>query len=244
LIASLPACLVLRNSISAKSNPEVLEEVRISLSSKIPIVQPSSMALWWVSRDGYSIINDYSPGIEAQLPGCVDDTLDQPMWKVFADQTVTSVDKIMAANGFKVDAAMNSSMNIYETNFYDYVKAYYRDETKAVLSISPDCGSSSQETDPVMYYSASFGYTTDYQKNYDAQSPFLHDLELKDSIVHIQESEGAFRVLSVNGRRTGYAMIVKNVDEKWTQLWAGQDVISCAVRDDNQIPLSLAPDCL
>lgn len=244
LIASLPACIILRNSISAKSDPEVLEQVRSSLSSIIPVVQPTSMALWWISRDGYSIINDYSPGVEAQLTGCIDDTLAQPMWKEFADNTVASVDKVMAANGFVIDAETNSSTSITDTKFYDYIKAYSRGKTKAVLSISPDCGSSSQETDPVMYYSASFGYTTEYEKNYDAQSPFLYDLELKDSIVHIEKSDGAFRVLSINFRRTGHAMIVKKIDEKWTELWAGQDVISCAVRDNKQIPLSISPDCI
>jgi hypothetical protein len=228
---------------SKKSDSEVLDEVKVNLSSLATIVQPVSMNLWWVSRDGYSIINDFSPGIEAQLAGCVTDTSGQPMLRDFAMKTSAAVDKVMIAEGFAVEAETNSSSNVNDAKFYDYVRAYYRGETKAVLSISPDCASTSPEADPAMYYSATFGYTTDYQENYEAQSPFLYDLELKDSIVHIQKSEGEFRVLNVNLRRTGYAMIVKTIDGKWTKLWAGQDVISCDIRDKNQIPLSIAPDC-
>jgi hypothetical protein len=228
---------------SKKSDSEVLDEVKVSLSSFATIVQPVSMDLWWVSRDGYSIINDYSPGIEAHFTGCVVDTSGQPKLRDFATRTSAAVDKVMGAEGFAVDTETNSSSSVTDAKFYDYIRAYYRGDTKAVLSISPDCGSTSPEANAVMYYSASFGYTTEYQKNYDAQSPFLYDLELKDSIVHIQKSEGEFRVLNVNLRRTGYAMIVNRIAGKWTKLWAGQDVISCAIRDKNQIPLSIAPDC-
>jgi hypothetical protein len=94
-----------------------------------------------------------------------------------------------------------------------------------------------------MYYSASFGYTNDYQKNFDEQSPFLYDLDLKNVIVHVTQSEGNFRSLAVNYRRSGHATIVKLVNGKWTELWSGQDLISCAIRDKFEIPISIAGDC-
>lgn len=226
-----------------KSDAAVLVDVRSKLAAIAPIVQPLKMPLWWVSRDGYSIINDNSPGIEARFPGCVNYYANGPAWNVDATKIIAAVDSVMTQQGFKIDTETNSSKSLDDTEFYDYIKAYYRDNTKAVLSISPDCGSTDPEPDPQMYYSTSFGYTTDYQKNYDAQSPFLYDLELKHAIVHVQKASGDFRVLSINARRTGYAMIVQHVNGTWTQLWAGQDVISCTVRDTNKIPLSIAPDC-
>lgn len=201
------------------------------------------MDLWWISELGYSIINDNSPGIEAQFPGCVADDPDHSMWKASVKEVVTAVDAVMLENGFKVDIATNSSTSLSDTRFYDFIKAYYRGKTKAVLSISPDCGSTSQTDNPEMYYSAKFGYTDGFQKNYDRQAPFLRDLKLKDVIVHIQKSDGQFSLLAINYRRSGHATIVKRIDKKWTEVWSGQDLISCEVRDKNEIPFSIAGEC-
>jgi len=228
---------------NVKTNAALLSQVQSKLAGVAPLVKASPIDLWWISPDGYSIINDNSPGVEAQFPGCVNDDSYYSMWKTNATKVITAVDEVMLANKFKVDSATNSSTNLSDDKHYDYIKAYYRGETKAVLAISPDCGSTMQTDNPVMYYSASFAYTNDYQKNYAKQSPFLSDLNLKDVIVHVQKSEGEFRLLAVNYRRSGHATIVKRVDGKWIEIWSGQDLISCAVRDSNKIPLSMAPDC-
>ncbi|CAB4704684.1 unannotated protein [freshwater metagenome] len=241
LLMSVAGC---SNSVTnVKTNAALLSQVQSKLAGVAPLVKASPVDLWWISPDGYSIINDNSPGVEAQFPGCVNDDSYYSMWKTNATKVITAVDEVMLANKFKVDSATNSSTNLSDDKHYDYIKAYFRGETKAVLAISPDCGSTMQTDNPVMYYSASFGYTNDYQKNYASQSPFLIDLKLKDVIVHIQKTDGEFRLLAVNYRRSGHATIVKRVDGKWTEVWSGQDLISCAVRDSNKIPLSMAPDC-
>jgi len=230
-------------SLNKDSGDALLSEVQSSLASIAPVVKRSTMDLWWVTRDGYSIINDSSPAIEAQIPGCESDVLSGSEWKSTATKIISAVDLVMKSESFAVDQENNSSKSLSDPEFYDYIKAYYRGSTKAVLSISPDCGSTSQADNPVMYYSASFGYTNDYQKNYDEQSPYLFDLNLKDVIIHIQKSEGDFRLLAVNYRRSGHATIVKRIDGKWTEAWSGQDLISCDIRDKHKIPLSMAPDC-
>lgn len=228
---------------STKSEAAVLSEVKSSLKAIAPEVKDYPMDLWWITRDGYSIINDNSPGVEAQFSGCVNDDSKYSMWKATAKKTIVAVDSVMMAEGFAVDNTTNSSTSLSDTKNYDYIKAYYRGNTKAILSISPDCGSNSQLDNPVMYYSASFGYTNDYQKNFELQSPYLFDLDLKDVIVHVEKSEGDFSLLAVNYRRTGHATIVKRINGKWTEVWSGQDLISCSVRNKNKIPLSIAPDC-
>ncbi len=247
LLFSLDACSVVKNDLqgkSSKSDSQVLNEVRSSLKSVSTQVNPIGMDLWWVTRDGYSIINDNSPGLEARYPGCVNDLDNQKNWRSFANKTITTVDRVLLKEGFTLfDDPNNNSKDISDTRFYDYIKSYQRGSTKAVLAISPDCGSTSQETDPPMYYSASFGYTNKFQQNYDAQSPFLYDLELKDVVVHIAKSLGEYRVLNINYRRSGHSAIVQRINGKWTQLWAGQDLISCAERTTKKIPISLAPDC-
>ena len=236
-------------SLTKVSGDALLSKVQSELEAIAPIVKRSTMDLWWVNEDGYSIINDSSPAVEAQFPGCVNDDSYYSMWNANAEKIVAAVDPVMVSEGFTFDNSSNSSKSLtYSTNFndsehYDYIKAYFRGETKAVLSISPDCGSSLPTDNPEMYYSASFGYTNDYQKNYDEQSPFLYDLGLKDVIVHVLEAEGDFRLLAVNYRRTGHATIVKRIDGKWTELWSGQDLISCAIRDKFEIPISIAGDC-
>jgi hypothetical protein len=247
LLFSLGACSVVKNDLQAtspKSDSQVLNEVRSGLKSVTTQVHPIAMDLWWVTQDGYSIINDNSPGLEAHYPGCVNDLDNQINWRRFATKTVAIVDRVLLKEGFTLfDDPINNSRDISDTRFYDYIKSYQRGSTKAVLAISPDCGSTSQETDPPMYYSASFGYTNKFQQNYDAQSPFLYDLELKDVVVHIAKSLGEYRVLNINYRRSGHSAIVQRINGKWTQLWAGQDLISCAERTTKKIPISLAPDC-
>lgn len=228
---------------TSKSDVAVLAEAQSSFKAIAPLVKPSPMDLWWISPEGYSIINDNSAGIEAQFPGCVNDDSNFSLWKSTATKVITAVNAVMLANEFKVDSGINSSTSLSDDKHYDFIKAYYRGTTKAVLAISPDCGSTMTTDNPVMYYSASFGYTNDYQKNYDVQAPFLIDLNLKDVIIHIQKSVGEFRLLAVNYRRSGHATIVKRVDGKWTEVWSGQDLISCAVRDSNKIPISIARDC-
>jgi len=230
-------------SLTKASGDALLSKVQSELEALAPIVERSTMDLWWVSQDGYSIINDSSPAIEAQIPGCESDVLSGSAWKAAATKIIAAVDSLMTSESFAIDQETNSSKSLSDTEFYDYIKAYYRGSTKAVLSLSPDCGSTSQTDNPVMYYSASFGYTNDYQKNYDEQSPFLSDLNLKDVIIHVQKSEADYRLLAVNYRRSGHATIVKLVDGKWTELWSGQDLISCSIRDKQKIPLSMAPDC-
>jgi len=247
MVAILAACSSSTDksaiSLNKDSGAALLSKVQSSLAKISPVVKRSTMDLWWVSRDGYSIINDSSPAIEAQIPGCESDVSSSSMWQATATKIIAAVDSVMSSESFAIDKETNSSKSLSDTKFYDYIKAYYRGSTKAVLSISPDCGSTSQADNPVMYYSASFGYTNDYQKNYDEQSPFLYDLDLKDVIVHVQKSEGDFRLLAVNYRRSGHATIAKLVDGKWRDLWSGQDLITCAERDSKKIPKSMAPDC-
>jgi hypothetical protein len=236
-------------TLTKVSGDALLSKVQSELEAIAPIVKRSTLDLWWVNEDGYSIINDSSPAVEAQFPGCVNDDSYYSMWTANAKKVVAAIDSVMESEEFTFDNSSNSSESLtYSTDFndsehYDYIKAYFRGETKAVLSISPDCGSTLPTDNPEMYYSASFGYTNDYQKNFDEQSPFLYDLELKDVIIHIQEAEGEFRLLAVNYRRSGHATIVKRIDGKWTELWSGQDLISCAIRDKFEIPISIAGDC-
>lgn len=236
-------------SLTKVSADALLSKVQSELEAIAPIVKRSTLDLWWVNEDGYSIINDSSPAVEAQFPGCVNDDSYYSMWTANAKKVVAAIDSVMVSEEFTFDNSSNSSKSLtYSTDFndsehYDYIKAYFRGETKAVLSISPDCGSTLPTDNPEMYYSASFGYTNDYQKNYDEQSPFLYDLELKDVIIHIQQAEGDFRSLAVNYRRSGHSTIVKRIDGKWTELWSGQDLISCAIRDKFEIPTSIAGDC-
>lgn len=243
ILLSITGCSVSGNRQEFKSEAVVLSEVQSQLELIAPIVKRSAVDLWWISPDGYSIINDGSAGIEAQFPGCVSDDANFSMWKTFAPKAIAAVDRVMLADGFAIESKMNSSNGLADTKFYDYVKAYYRGTTKAALSISPGCGSTMSSDNPVMYYSASFGYTDKFQQNYEAQSQFLIDLKLKDVIVHVQKSDGDYRLLAINYRRSGHATIVKRIDGKWREMWSGQDLISCAVRAKKEIPLSMAPDC-
>jgi hypothetical protein len=226
-----------------KSDAAVLSELQSKLKLVTSSVARSSMDLWWVSADGLSIINDSSPAIEAQFLGCASDKLANEKWKTLISKIITEVDGVLLSNNFVVDNGKNSSGGLSDTRFYDYIRGYYRGTTKAVLSISPDCGSVVSGDKTLASHTAYFGYTRQYKKNYDSQSPYLLDLKLKNVIVHVQKSDGNYRLLAINYRRSGHATIVKRADGKWIELWSGQDLIECAVREKNRIPIIIAPDC-
>lgn len=233
--------LVLFNT-NSPSNTEVLEQVKTKLATEDVEASDSLLDIWWISKDGYSIIIDNSPAIEAKYLNCESDNLGQrEIWNRNALAQSSAVDEIMKRAGFTVNEA-NTSDSINDDQFVDYVRAYERDKTKAVLVVNSDCWSVGSVDSP-LYYSTSFSITNDFDTNYEAQSPYLIDLNLKDVVIHVSNVVDDWAWINVNYRRSGHYVIVEKVDGKWVERFGGQDIISCTLRDDLKIPIELTPEC-
>jgi hypothetical protein len=96
-------------SLTKASGDALLSKVQSELEAIAPIVKRSTLDLWWVTRDGYSIINDSSPAVEAQFPGCVSDDSFYSMWTANAKKVVAAIDSVMVSEEFTFDNSNNSS---------------------------------------------------------------------------------------------------------------------------------------
>jgi hypothetical protein len=240
-ILAVTAAVILSRT-DTPNNLEILNLVKTGLASEEIETSDAKFDLWWVSDDGYSIANDDSLSVETKYFNCEADNNDQrKFWTENAIQQSKTVDAIMQQAGFKVNE-INSSDSLADLQFVDYVRAYERDKTKAVLVVNSDCWSVGSVDSP-LYYSTNFSLTDDFDVNYEAQSPYLIDLNLKDVVIHVSDVVDNWALINVNYRRSGHYVIAEKVDGKWIERFGGQDVISCTLRNDLQIPLELAPDC-
>jgi hypothetical protein len=105
-------------SLAKASGDALLSKVQSELEAIAPIVKRSTLDLWWVNEDGYSIINDSSPAVEAQFPGCVNDDSYYSMWTANAKKVVAAIDSVMVSEEFTFDNSSNSSKSLtYSTDF-------------------------------------------------------------------------------------------------------------------------------
>lgn len=203
------------------------------------VSQSNDLPVWWVSPDKLNIINDNSGGEVLKISDCENDP-NQQNFKTAAQELGATLDKTLKRNGF-IFNSQNSSKNIDDTQFYDYIQAYEKGNQKCVYTASPDCAGGIGDT--IMAYSYSFACTDKYDENYLAQAPYLKDLGIKDAIVHISKRDGDFVLLNVNYRRSGYYTIAKLVSNKWVEVYSGQDLPPCKVINQNQVPKTIAPNC-
>ena len=228
---------------SSPSNTEVLAQVKSVLAKDDIEVSDSLLGIWWISKDGYSITIDNSPAVESKYFNCEADNItdERKFWTENAIQQSKVVDAIMQQAGFEVNE-LNSSDSLEDLQFVDYIRAYERDKTKAVLVVNSECWSVGSVDSP-LYYSTSFSITDDFDLNYEAQSPYLIDLNLKDVIIHVSNVVDNWAVINVNYRRSGHYVIAEEVNGRWVEKFGGQDVVPCTLRDEFQIPIELVPDC-
>lgn len=76
-----------------------------------------------------------------------------------------------------------------------------------------------------------------------AKTRNLIDLNLKDVVIHVSNVVDNWALINVNYRRSGHYVIAEKVEGKWLERFGGQDIISCTLRNDLEIPIELAPDC-
>lgn len=195
----------------------------------------------WISDDGYAIRSEGAKSIiiKTEIAECenYDGT-----FKQYAQQIGKIVDQQLLANGFQKNIS-NSSQDINDDSFYDYIQAYEGNGYKVTYMANPDCSGSSSSNDL-----AWISYITDkeYEQSYIQQMPFVRDLATgKKNFYSVVRLDGDFAMLTVGGRRAGGGMvIVKKVNNVWTEVTGGQDVPMCSVVDEAGVPSSILNSCL
>ena len=245
LIATVLISILIRPGIPSPHRDKLPNELMAEVQTKWQqlkigddqILETDHFGLWWVIDEGFSVINDNEKALEFRRFNCELDLM--PKENDLARKLSETVEEIMFANGFELNSD-NSSESIVDDKFYDYVRAYEKENIKAVYVQSPDCWANDNEQ---MHLSSYFSITTKLAKNKSDQLPILQDLNIgPDAIVHLTNRVDDFAIISVNFRRTGHYIIAKYIDGHWQELFSGQEAPPCSLTKKWQIPESLA-DC-
>lgn len=231
---------VLLTTLYIQNNPFLLKIKNEFKKYNTVVLEKNNLSVWWISKDNLNIINDNSSGIQLNVNDCVADIGSGKLFYTTAQELGPKVDSIVRKAGFSKNLK-NSSKDIDDDRFYDYVQAYERGNQKCVFIANPDCASLIGEAQ--MYYAFSFACTDDFENNYKAQAPFLKDFEIKDAVIRVDKKIGDYMRIIVNYRRSGSYIIAKLVDGKWKELFAGQDYPPCAIINQYQIPKEISSDC-
>jgi hypothetical protein len=86
----------------------------------------------------------------------------------------------------------------------------------------------------------------DFEKNYQEQKPFLEDLSLGSaSSISVSVIKDDFALLGVSSNQYigGYVIIAHKEDNKWKEIFSGQEAISCELMHEYKIPKEIQSDC-
>jgi hypothetical protein len=231
------------NNIFLSTVKSQFQEINKKYNGKV--VDTENLSIWWISTDGLNIINDNSLGVQLNIFNCEADLASHKTFKEISQLLSSKINEIMIQNGFTKNLS-NSSTSIDDDKFYDYIQAYENKTIKAIFTANPDCiasDSNDSNTNPKQY-SFSFGYTTNFDKNYEQQSQYLKDLAINNAVIRAEKKVGDFAILNVAGRRSGYSIIAKLIDGKWQNIHSGQSLPSCEVVNKYQIPKEIVADCI
>ncbi len=204
------------------------------------IITDSKSDVWWISNDNLNIINNDETSLSYQNYNCESDLTNKKMFNSVSGKLSENIKLIMTSSGFSLNQK-NSSKSITDDQFYDYVQAYEKGDTKCTFTANPDCGGSSNEVS--MHYNFTFTCTNSFDKNYQEQAPYLKGLKITNAVIHVEKKVGDYAFINVNNRRSGHYVIAQLINGAWTEISSGQDVPNCETMQEHQVPKEIYGDC-
>jgi len=220
--------------VFADNKPEtvinsLLQALNVS-SLDIKFSDPAKSSQWWISDDGWNINDPNAISIASpSVPGGGHRLSVDPL-SPKTRELKYFISRIFLANDFAFNAT-NTSMPETENDFYDYIVAFQRDETRCTLKTDGDSG---QYT---------IACSNRFQEAYEEQIPYLRALDNRNVIVSVRERIGDFVWLSVHLRRTGYVALIKDSGGKMEVIFTGQEEPSCDLMLENQVPKEVYGAC-
>ncbi len=202
-----------------------------SYSLPIKFLNPVKSSQWWISDDGWSIIDPNAVSITSSISTFKGDHSSpvnplNPLAKKLNDL----ISKIFLSNDFILNT-LNTSKSEAHNDFYDYVVAFQKGETRCILKTDGDDGKYSVEC------------SNRFQEAYKEQIPYLKVLNNRDLIVNIEERMGDFVGLNVHFRRTGFFAIMKDDGKEIKLIFKGQELPPCDLMIENQVPKEIYKAC-
>jgi hypothetical protein len=243
LVFLLSACLAFFyfKEQSLKNLP-ITEELsfRFKAIDKNVIVQKNDHEMWWNNDEGYSLLASSSESIfvakdfSEQLlePEAIADKI----FKKELDITKT----VFAVRGFTLNVN-NSSISPEDQRFFDYVKAYEKDNYLCAVTISSEAATypgSGFGENAKMGYLMYIICSDQLALAEEEQIPFLDALDLKnkEQVARLINFDGDYFHVEIHGRRAGQAAILKKEDGKYRVLLISQEAPYCNLIDKEKIP--------
>ena len=151
---------------------------------------------------------------------------------------LSAVRKIFTERGFVLDV-LNSSNDMSDRSFYDYVQSYRNNEYLCTALVDPDYSSYPKSGRQLAYrMHVSCGEVYVFDRVQDEQIPFLKALDLRSKKMTAVEGikSGQFSTVSVSGMRGGGFAIVKREGEQYRVLFQGQEAPPCSLAEKEKIP--------
>ncbi|MFW0837977.1 MAG: GIN domain-containing protein [Candidatus Komeilibacteria bacterium] len=230
------------SGITNHNNSEVwdseIQELAFKLKSSISGINisfPKDSSLWWNDEDGYSIL---VPGNESiEVVGDDGVRSDNFAESSFVAELLDITKQVLSTRGFILNES-NSSANIMDKKFYDYVRAYKNDDKLCVVRVNPDYSSYGCTDNMLMCNVVEITCGNDLAGSQVQQRPFLEALELqnKETIVQIIKQIGDFYKVAISYRRTGSTGVVKKEDGGLRLLYTSQEDPHCEIVETERIP--------
>ena len=222
---------------------DIVKEIGKGLEKKYDsndISYSNKSYVWWISPEELNIFSPDASQVSLELV-CKNDGIELP--KEDLNLVLPTVDNIFTEKGFKIND-INSSNSIEDDTFYDYVKAYEKGNIKCTLTSNPDCYAEEyKEENTIFIQNIRIACTNKYEESLQRQSSYLKDLGIKDAIVNVEVEKGDFIRFNIGLRRTGYYIIAKNENGKWNEIFKGQDIPSCELINEYNIPEEIYKEC-
>lgn len=232
----------------ATSEPlEIVKRVREIIKENQNIVFSESRkgSLWWISEDGWSILDNSAVVIEFEIFSEQDCYPDE-IYTCAKDPTAKLLNKIIPEifkrNGFIIDN-LNSSTSKEDETFYDYIIALRKEATKCTLITSGDRYSSNNPDNEGLPIHYTVACANQFEKSYKEQIPYLKAINKKDAVVDIEKENEDFVKLGVHFRRTGYEVIMKEEGGTWKIIYEAQEYPPCVLMIENNVPKEIYEDC-
>jgi hypothetical protein len=202
-------------------------------SLPIKFLNPVKLSQWWISEDGWSINIPNAISIISSASTFKGDHFSpvnplNPLAKELNDL----ISKILLDNGFILNA-LNTSESEENNDFYDYIVAFQKGETRCILETNGDGGQ------------YSIVCSDRFHEAYEEQIPYLKALNKRNIIINVGAGEriGDFVWLNVHLRRTGWKTLIKDDGKEIKRIFSGQEPPPCDLMIENQVPKEVYGAC-
>ena len=227
----------LKTPIFTNDEPDtVINSILQSLngySLPIKFLNPVKSSQWWISDDGWSIIDPNAVSITSLISTFKSDynhsSPANPL-NPLAKELNDLISKILLDNGFTLNT-LNTSKSEAHNDFYDYVVAFQKGETRCILKTDGDYGK------------YSVACSDRLREAHEEQIPYLKVLDNRNLTVSVGEKIGDFVQLNVHFRRTGFLAIMKDDGKEIKLIFKGQEPPSCDLMIENQVPKEVYGAC-